>query len=135
MSSEPTIAGAVTAAEIAKDKASIVAKPAAVPSEMNTAVANNAALGRMFFPEAPQGVLEAGAFADIIFVDYHPTTPLSAGNLPWHIVFGFESSMVTTTICGGRVLMRDRKLVDLDEAEITARSRELAAKVWERIAA
>ncbi len=98
------------------------------------AVANNAALGRMFFPQAPQGVLEAGAFADIIFVDYHPTTPLSAGNLPWHIIFGFESSMVTSTICGGRVLMRDRKLVDLDEAEITARSRELAAKVWERCA-
>ena len=42
--------------------------------------------------------------------------------------------MVTATICAGRVLMRDRRLLFLDEAEITARSRELAAKVWERFA-
>jgi putative selenium metabolism protein SsnA len=96
------------------------------------AVKNNAALAGVFFPQAPLGVVAPGAFADLIFVDYHPTTPLSTGNLPWHILFGFESSMVTTTICGGRVLMRDRKLLFLDEAEITARSRELAAEVWRR---
>ena len=98
------------------------------------AVTNNAALARVFFPQAPLGVIAAGAFADLILVDYHATTPLTAGNLPWHILFGFEPSMVTATICAGRVLMRDRRLLYLDEAEITARSRELAANVWERYA-
>ncbi len=98
------------------------------------AVTNNAALAKVFFPQAPLGVIAPGAFADLILVDYHPITPLSAGNLPWHIIFGFEASMVTATLCGGRLLMRDRKLLYLDEAEITARSRELAAKVWERFA-
>ncbi|MEZ4517313.1 MAG: putative aminohydrolase SsnA [Chloroflexota bacterium] len=93
---------------------------------------NNAALAGQFWPDTPIGRLAPGAAADIIFVDYHPTTPLSAGNLPWHILFGFESSMVTTTIAGGRVLMRDRELLTLDEAAITARSRELAADVWAR---
>jgi putative selenium metabolism protein SsnA len=97
------------------------------------AVTNNAALANVFFPQAPLGVLAPGAFADIIFVDYHSTTPLSAGNLPWHILFGFENSMVTTTICAGRVLMRDRRLSFLDEAEIAARSRERAQSVWERL--
>ncbi|MBM4424954.1 MAG: putative aminohydrolase SsnA [Chloroflexi bacterium] len=96
------------------------------------ALANNAALANMFFPAHKLGVLEPGATADLMFVDYHPITPLTAGNIPWHIIFGFESSMVTTTICGGKVLMKDRQLLFLDEAEITAKSRELAAKVWER---
>lgn len=96
------------------------------------AITNNAALANVFFPQAPLGVLQPGAFADIIFVDYHPITPISAGNLPWHILFGFEPSMVTTTIVGGKVLMQDRRLLFLDEAAITARSRELAAQVWER---
>jgi cytosine/adenosine deaminase-related metal-dependent hydrolase len=96
------------------------------------AVTNNAALAGVFFPQAPLGVLEPGAFADLICVDYHPTTPLTAGNLPWHILFGFEPSAVTTTICGGKVLMKDRQLLFLDEAAITAKSRELAKKVWER---
>lgn len=98
------------------------------------AITNNAALANVFFPQAPLGTLSPGAYADLILVDYHPTTPLTAGNLPWHILFGFEPSMVTTTIASGRVLMKDRQLLFLDEAEITAKSRELAAKVWERYA-
>jgi len=96
------------------------------------AIHNNAALASLFFPDTPPGMLTPGAAADVILVDYHPTTPLSAGNLPWHILFGFESSMVTTTIVAGQILMRDRKLLALDEAEITARSRELAAATWKR---
>jgi putative selenium metabolism protein SsnA len=96
------------------------------------AVYNNAALADAFWPGLHIGELVPGAVADIIFVDYHATTPMTAGNLPWHIIFGFESSMVTTTIVGGKVLMQDGQLLTLDEAEITARSRELAAKVWQR---
>ncbi|MCB8965458.1 MAG: putative aminohydrolase SsnA [Ardenticatenaceae bacterium] len=96
------------------------------------AIYNNAALTEVFWPELPIGKLAVGAAADIIFVDYQATTPLHAGNLPWHIIFGFEASLVTTTIVAGKVLMQDRQLLTLDEAEITARSRELAAEVWER---
>ncbi len=73
-----------------------------------------------------------GAYADIIFVDYHPFTELTPDNLPWHIVFGIGGSLVTTTIAGGRVLMRDRQLLTLDEAAISAQARELSAEVWER---
>jgi cytosine/adenosine deaminase-related metal-dependent hydrolase len=96
------------------------------------AVHNNAALARVFWPNMPVGQLQVGAAADLIFVDYHATTPLTAGNLPWHILFGFESGMVTTTMVGGQLLMHDRQLLTLDEAEITERSRELATAVWQR---
>jgi putative selenium metabolism protein SsnA len=95
-------------------------------------VYNNAALAGMFFPDAPLGVLIPGAHADLIFVDYHPFTPLTAGNLPWHIIFGFHESMVTTTIVAGKVLMRDRQLLTMDEDRIAAQARELAPAVWER---
>jgi len=43
-----------------------------------------------------------------------------------------QQSMVTTTIVGGRVLMKDRALLTLDEKEISAKAREIAPKVWER---
>jgi len=52
--------------------------------------------------------------------------------MPWHVVFGFEASMVTTTIVAGRVLMRDRSLLTLDEAAIAAAARDYAPQVWER---
>ncbi len=96
------------------------------------AIYNNAALANIFFKAAPIGQLSDGALADIIFVDYHPNTPMTAGNLPWHIIFGFQQSMVTTTIVAGKVLMKDRELLTLDEKEISAKAREIAPKVWER---
>jgi putative selenium metabolism protein SsnA len=96
------------------------------------AIYNNAALANVFFPTAMIGKLVPGTFADIIFVDYQPNTPLTAGNLPWHIIFGFQQSMVTTTIVAGKVLMKDRELLTLDEKAIGAKAREIAPKVWER---
>ena len=95
-------------------------------------VYNNAALASSFFPQAPLGVLAPGAYADLIFVDYHPHTPLTPENLPWQIVFGFDEGMVTTTIVDGKVLMRDRQLLTLDEEAISDQARNLAAGVWER---
>ena len=96
------------------------------------AVTNNAALAGVFWPEAPLGEISPGASADLILVDYHPFTELTAGNLPWHILFGFEASAVTATMVGGKWLMRDRKLLTLDEEAIAARARELSAAVWQR---
>ena len=96
------------------------------------AITNNAALAERLLPGAPLGVIQTGARADLIFVDYQPYTPLTAGNLPWHIVFGFHESMVTTTIVNGKLLMRDRQLLTLDEARIAAEARRLAPQVWER---
>ncbi|MEP6896445.1 MAG: putative aminohydrolase SsnA, partial [Chloroflexota bacterium] len=96
------------------------------------AIYNNAALANIFFPSATIGQLTPGAFADIIFVDYQPNTPLTTDNLPWHIIFGVQPGMVTTTIVAGKVLMKDRELLTLDEKEISARAREIAPKVWER---
>jgi len=109
--------------------------PQAMPGNlvMDLAYANNAKLARVFWPDQPLGELREGAMGDLVFVDYHPTTPLSVDNLPWHMLFGFEASMITGTVCAGRVLMRDRELLTLDEERITARSRELAAEVWSRL--
>jgi putative selenium metabolism protein SsnA len=99
---------------------------------MQLAYSNNARLARLFWPDAPLGEVSVGAFADLIFVDYHPFTELTAGNLPWHILFGIAGSLVTTTIVGGVVLMRDRQLLTLDETAIAARARQLSAEVWKR---
>ena len=95
-------------------------------------VYNNGALANIFFPQAPLGRIVPGAFADLIFVDYHPHTPLTTENLPWQIIFGFHESMVTTTIVDGQVLMQDRKLLTMDEESITAEARQHAPQVWER---
>jgi putative selenium metabolism protein SsnA len=95
-------------------------------------VYNNAQLAGMFFPDAPLGTIIQGAYADLIFVDYHPYTPLTPGNLPWHIIFGFNESMITTTMVAGELLMHNGEILTLDEEEITAKAVELAPAVWGR---
>jgi putative selenium metabolism protein SsnA len=96
------------------------------------AVPNNAALARIFWPDTPLGELAPGAAADLILVDYKPFTEMTAGNLPWHILFGFEADAVTATMINGRWLMRDRALLTLDEEAIVARASELSAGAWLR---
>jgi putative selenium metabolism protein SsnA len=98
---------------------------------LQMAVVNNRKLAAAFF-DKPLGIITAGAYADLILLDYHPTTPLSAANLPWHILFGVSGGHVHSTIAHGEVLMRNRQLLTVDEAAITARSRAVAQATWER---
>lgn len=99
------------------------------------AVTNNASLAQLQFNCALLGTIQKGAEADLIFVDYPAITPLTAGNLPWHIIFGFNESMITTTIAAGKVLMKNRELQTLDVEKIAYQARHLAGQVWERYAA
>ncbi len=92
---------------------------------------NNAQIASLFWPQ-PIGLIAPGAYADIILLDYYPYTPLTSGNLPWQIAFGVDGSHVATTIVGGKVLMRDRALLTLDEERIAAQARAIAPKVWQR---
>lgn len=78
------------------------------------------------------GILKEGALADVIVVDYNPPTPINEGNVNSHLLFGINGRNVETTIANGRVLMEGRKLVNVDEERILARSRELARAVWKR---
>jgi len=97
------------------------------------AFAHNARIAQVFWPQAPLGVLAPGAYADLILVNYRPPTPLTEGNFPWHVVFGMDGTGVDTTIVAGKVLMRGRHLLTLDEEEVMARARELARKLWTRL--
>jgi cytosine/adenosine deaminase-related metal-dependent hydrolase len=108
--------------------------PQAMPANevVKIATRNNAVIANLFFPR-PLGELAIGACADIILLRYLPPTPLRVGNLPWHIIFGMDGSQVDTTIVGGRVLMRGRRLLTLDEEAIFARAQELARDLWVRV--
>ena len=112
--------------------------PRTLPADdvLRLAVTNNAALAAAIFAAgtpSPFGILAVGAHADVILLDYVPPTPLTAANFPWHLVFGIAGSHVDTTIVGGRVLMRGRQLLTLDEAAIAARARVLAQRLWARV--
>ncbi len=81
------------------------------------------------------GVIAAGYLADLILVDYHPPTPLTGDSFWGHFLFGICDASVNTTIINGKIVMRDREIVTLDEEEIAFEARQVARKVWDRFAA
>jgi cytosine/adenosine deaminase-related metal-dependent hydrolase len=96
------------------------------------AVKNNSELMTQIFDGLRIGEISEGAAADLIFVDYHPFTPMTPGNLPWHILFGFQESMVTATLVAGKPLMIRRELLTLDEEEIAAKAMQVSRETWQR---
>jgi putative selenium metabolism protein SsnA len=94
--------------------------------------ANNAAICGRFF-DSPLGVIQKGALADIIVVDYDAPTPLTASNFNSHILFGMTGRNVVSTMIDGRFVMKDRELLTADTDRIYAESRDVARKFWERV--
>ena len=88
---------------------------------------NRRIAGRYF--KAPLGVLKPGAAADVIIWDYDPLTPMNENNLNSHILFGMQGRSVRTTICSGKILMKDREILCADEARIMADCRQAAEEL------
>lgn len=93
---------------------------------------NNKKIANKFFGQN-QGVLESGAAADVIVLDYLPYTPMDASNLNGHILFGTNGRSVVTTVVNGKVLMQDRELKTIDEVELYAKIRESSKELWDSI--
>ena len=93
---------------------------------------NNAKIANRYFKKK-LGVLEKGAAADVIVTDYIPLTPMDASNINSHILFGMTGRSVVTTVCNGKVLMKDRVLVGIDEEKILADCRQEARNLAKSI--
>jgi 5-methylthioadenosine/S-adenosylhomocysteine deaminase len=86
------------------------------------------------------GQLVAGAKADVILVDtrspmFTPLLPGDRAHIYSHLVFAANGSAVDTTIVDGRVLMRGRQLLTMDEGEILRNANAGFARVIARIGA
>ena len=58
---------------------------------------NNPKILAKYF-QKPLGVIEKGAYADIITLDYDPITPFTKDNWGGHSLFGFTGKIVNDTI-------------------------------------
>lgn len=92
----------------------------------------NVQIAERYFPQK-LGVLKEGAAADVIVVDYIPPTPMHAGNVNSHVLFGMTGRDVVTTVANGKVLMKDRELLNIDVEKVLADCRQAAGALADRI--
>jgi 5-methylthioadenosine/S-adenosylhomocysteine deaminase len=105
------------------------AVPAATAVEMAT-IGGARALGL----GAKIGSLEAGKRADVIVVSMKGARQTPIYNPVSHLVYVAHGDDVRTTIVNGRILMRDRHVLTLDEQAVLADGRALAQKVRQAVA-
>ena len=56
----------------------------------------------------------------MIVMDYNPLTPMRADNVNGHLLFGTTGHDVVTTVCNGKVLMKDREVLVCDVDKVMA---------------
>jgi len=97
-------------------------------------VHHNYALAERAFG-VPLGKLAPGYAADLVVWDYDPPTPLDAGNLLAHLLFGSinEGLRPWAVIVGGEVRLREGQVLGLDETAALATARGAAERLWARV--
>ncbi|WP_300522296.1 amidohydrolase family protein [Aminiphilus sp.] len=85
---------------------------------------------RRFFPDA--GGLGPGRRADLTVPEYLPLTPVTAANLPGHLIYGAKNGRAFLTVGDGRILFRNGRVTLLDEEALLPEAMAAARALGER---
>jgi len=75
------------------------------------------------------GTLQTGKRADVIVIDFGHSQEQPVYGVESAIVYAANGRSVSTTICDGKVLMRDRKVLTVDEPAVLAKAKLYRNKV------
>jgi 5-methylthioadenosine/S-adenosylhomocysteine deaminase len=75
------------------------------------------------------GSLEVGKKADIILISLEEPNAVPMYDIYAQLAYALKGSDVETVVIAGRVVMRDKKLLTLNEPEILAKAREYGKKI------
>jgi 5-methylthioadenosine/S-adenosylhomocysteine deaminase len=90
---------------------------------------------RALHMDAEIGSLEEGKRADIVVVDLGALHQTPRYNVYSHLVYATKASDVRTVVIEGRVVMRERRLLTLDEALIKRKARAIRERVSRSLSA
>jgi 5-methylthioadenosine/S-adenosylhomocysteine deaminase len=84
---------------------------------------------RALHMEKEIGSLEPGKKADFVILNLDVPNAVPMYNVYSQIVYALKASEVETVVVGGKVLLKDGKLLTVDEAQAMAKAKEYAKKV------
>ena len=78
------------------------------------------------------GSLEAGKKADLIIINPHGPSMMPVNDRIAALVTAMHSTNIESTMCDGKWLMRDRKILTLDEEAIVKEAQERSNAIYKR---
>lgn len=79
------------------------------------------------------GTITPGAPADLLLVDYRPSTEFSSRTIVEHLFSGLLRAPISGVMASGEIVMDNGQIVGIDEREIAERARECAKRVWAKL--
>jgi cytosine/adenosine deaminase-related metal-dependent hydrolase len=70
---------------------------------------------------------------NLVILDYEAPTNINNDNFLGHFFFGLESKHVDSVISSGKLIVRNKKVLTVDENEILEYSKEVGKKLWEKM--
>jgi len=91
-------------------------------------------VSKMFHVENELGSIEKGKKADLaILRPEAPSTPVNSQTIWGHLVNTFSSRDVDTVIVNGNIIMRNRRLVRIDEERTIEYVHRVVERLWDRL--
>jgi cytosine/adenosine deaminase-related metal-dependent hydrolase len=85
--------------------------------------------------EADLGSLEVGKKADLIVLDAYRTHLVPAGRILSAWIHNGQPSDIESVMVDGRFIMRDRKILSVDEASLLDEADKVGRRVWSKVEA
>ncbi|OGC32423.1 hypothetical protein A2311_05490 [candidate division WOR-1 bacterium RIFOXYB2_FULL_48_7] len=116
---------------VAKLHKAIKHDPLAINAKTALGLATTQAAKVLLRPDL--GSLIIGNKADIILLNLNTAHLTPLYNPYSHLVYSAGGSDVSTVIINGKVIMKDRRLITIDETEVLTKARELAVKIGQSL--
>jgi len=90
---------------------------------------NNPKIASIIFNEN-LGEIKENYKSDFVLLNYNPPTPLNESNFFGHFIFGLSSRFVSDVFVNGVQILKDGKILGVDEEKVFEESREITKKLW-----
>jgi putative selenium metabolism protein SsnA len=97
-------------------------------------LAEGARLAGRAFGEPLLGTLDPGAPADLVVLDYAAPAPVHESSFAGHWIFGLSARWVRNVMVAGEWVVVDRRLTQVDQAQLAADACRQAERLWQRLA-
>ncbi|CAO2829781.1 unnamed protein product [Amaranthus hypochondriacus] len=78
------------------------------------------------------GSLEVGKKADIVIVDPHSWTMTPVNDCISSLVYSLRTENIASVICNGKWIMKDMKILNVDEEEVILKAKKASKEILER---
>jgi 5-methylthioadenosine/S-adenosylhomocysteine deaminase len=116
----------------AKDHKLVLSDPTVMPAKEVFSMATRGGAKALGLDELI-GSLEVGKRADVVLVELDEPELTPMYDVYSHLVYAIKGANVRTVLVDGRVVVRDRKMMTVDEAKVMEKAREIQKRIQESL--